>query len=462
MTNKKISAASLILFSLPTIPTVLLLAPLGAVLPAFYAQHTSVTMAAIGLVLVLARVFDAVTDPVIGYLSDRTKTRLGARKPWMIAGTILTVICVHRLFVPPADANVLYFTLWSACGYLAWTSIYIPYSAWASELTDNYHDRSRIFTYRSLIGGIGGLIFALGPIALSPFTGTTALNGQVLEIFAWIIMIITPLCVAIVVFAIPEPKKITMSETMKFADLGRSIRKNKLLWRFMAISVFGGLAIGVQVSLSFIVFDNYLKLGVYFSQIAGTGMLVGIIALPIWLKITKIYGKHRPWSIALLSQILVFPLMFMLEPGEGAFLPFLLLSAFVGFMGACIPVIAPAMLADLIEYEALKSDANVSGSYFSFLSFLGKSNMALSGGAGFFIVSLFGYDMTIATNDSTGVFGLLLAFAGLPALFGLAGGLLLWHYPLNQKRQEVVRARLEQRQQRATANQPIPTADIRT
>jgi len=449
MNNKKLSAISLLIFSLPTIPTVLLLAPLGAVLPAFYAEHADISLATIGIALILTRLFDAITDPLIGFLSDRTRTRFGPRKPWVLAGGILVMICAHNLFAPPTDAGMIYYLFWSACGYLAWTMIFIPYTAWASELSGDYHEKTRIFTYRGIVGAVGGLIFALSPLVLSPITGTTSMNGQVLELFAWALIVLTPICVGTMLIWGPNRDAIPQKKTASFKIFLNSLTSNRLMWRFMTVSILGGLALGIQISLSFLVLDNYLKIGQYFSYVAGVAMISSIFSLPIWMFVLKKFGKHKPWAIALMSQIVVLPVMLMLEPGESSFLPFLIIAAFTGFMGAGIPIIAPSVLSDLLDYQALKSDANLSGSYFSFLSFLGKSYLALSGGAGFYIISQFGYDAAKQTNDPTAVLALIYAFAGVPALLGIIGGLLLWRFPLTEKRQTIIRRRLESRAARA-------------
>jgi len=432
---KKLTVGEIIIFSLPTIPTVMILAPLGGVLPAFYAANTAATMATIGLVLVLSRIVDAVTDPLIGFLSDRTRSKLGPRKPWMIGGAILAMICAYPLFSPPPDASATYFMIWSGLAYIAWTAIFLPYNAWTSELSGDYHERSRIFAYRNLIGAIAPMLFA-------PITGSTEMNADALRIVGLMVIVLMPICVGITVIWGPERAKINTEEA-SFKGLLQALSQNRLLWFFMAITVMSGLATGIQLSLSFLVL-NYMELGAQFTAIAGASMLAGIIAIPIWLRLAKSFGKHKVWAVAMVGQVVVLPVMLMLTPGPDAFWPFLLLVAYTNVLGACVLVTAGAMLSDIIDYDILKTGANRTGSYFAFFSLLGKINLAFSGGLGFYIAAKFGFDAGGA-NDESAAFGLIIAFAGVPAVLGLISGVMRWFYPLDARQQKEIRAQIEAR-----------------
>jgi len=446
MNEGRISIRSLLIFALPTIPVVLLLAPLGSVLPAFYAENTAATLTAIGTVLIVARLFDAFTDPLIGYLSDNTKSRFGPRKPWIAAGTALAMVSAVPLFTPPESVGAGYFMAWSACAYLAWTLIFIPYNAWASELSASYSERARIFTFRNMVGGVGGILFAAGPLIFSPFTGSTEMNAVALEVIAWLIVVLMPLCVGVTLIWGPERRHIEMKRG-SFQGLFGAIKNNQLLWFFMATSVLAGLATGIQLSTFFFVL-SYLELMDKFSYIAGAGMITGILSLPLWLRIVSRFGKHRPWAVSLLSQALVLPVVLTLEPGSGAFLTVMALSVFTSVMGSCVLVSASAMLSDVIDYDMLKTGVNRTANYFSVVGLIGKLNMAISGGLGFYIAAWFGFDPK-KVNDADSALGLLFAYAGVPAVLGLMAGMLLWRYPLGRRKHGIIQKRLEQRATRS-------------
>ncbi|MEI9889213.1 MAG: MFS transporter [Rhizomicrobium sp.] len=443
----RLSLLALILFSLPTIPTVLLSGPLNGILPAYYAAHTAIGVATMATILLFARVVDAVTDPLIGYLSDRTRSRLGRRKPWMIGGALLAMFCAHNLFVPPASAGGAYFLIWSLLGYLAWSMIFIPYNAWTSELSGDYDERSRLFGVRNLIGGIGAIGFAAGPLLLSPFTGSTAINEKTLEIFAWAIIVSMPLAMAVSVWMAPEaPDVSTKRSSLK--GLLDAVRTNKLLWNCIAILILTGLANGANGALAFMVVDNYLHLGARISDFLTAGILSSMVSVPVWLKLTSWFGKHKPWAASMLINAVALFVLFLVKPGPGAYLPMIVLTTVIGFMSGSALVVPAALLSDVIDYDVLKSGVNRAGNYFSFLILLSKIESAVGASLAFYTLDLFHYDPK-AAHDAWASFGLLMAYGGVPGLLWLASAVLAWIYPLDARRQAIIRKRIEQRAARA-------------
>ena len=137
----------LLAWALPSLVLSLTMVPVNAVLPTLYAQHAQVSVAAIGTIFLLRSMYDAVSDQVIGFLSDRTRTRIGARLPWIISGAVVTLVGMLMLFRIPADAGVVYFTLWTLVFFTVATMVGIPYFAWGNELTSAYDERSRVFAF---------------------------------------------------------------------------------------------------------------------------------------------------------------------------------------------------------------------------------------------------------------------------------------------------------------------------
>ena len=141
MPRKPTSLFSLIAYSGPAIPLAMLGLPLILYLPPFYAGELGMDLAAVGIVFALARMWDAVIDPLIGYWSDKTGGRFGRRKPWLVAGASLWMLGVYALLSPPESANTVY--LWFAAFgfYVAWTMVQIPYQSWGVELSRQYEER---------------------------------------------------------------------------------------------------------------------------------------------------------------------------------------------------------------------------------------------------------------------------------------------------------------------------------
>ena len=134
--------------------------PIAIWLPAFYAGELGLSLAAVGTMIMLARLTDVVTDPVIGFFSDRSKSRFGRRKPFMVGGLPFLVLGVVMLFIPRQlgieTIGQIHLVFWISFMFLGSTLVYIPYYAWGAELSSDYNERSRITAVRShsLYGGI--------------------------------------------------------------------------------------------------------------------------------------------------------------------------------------------------------------------------------------------------------------------------------------------------------------------
>src|SRR5437016_2555873 len=113
--SRKLLAA----FSLPMAVLGLMHGP-EQLLHGIYAKHAGLPLTSLAVALVLTRLFDALTYPLVGYLSDRTAKRTGSRKSWLVAGTIAIVIALWFLYRPPEHVTIVYFTGWFMAGYLGW------------------------------------------------------------------------------------------------------------------------------------------------------------------------------------------------------------------------------------------------------------------------------------------------------------------------------------------------------
>ena len=108
---------------------------LQVIVPTFYAEVTGLSLTTIGIVLLVARLWDTFTDPIVGTLSDLSKVGFGRRKIWIVASTPLILLAVWKLFVPPSDADWQYLLLWTFVIYVAGTMAIVPLNAWGAELT---------------------------------------------------------------------------------------------------------------------------------------------------------------------------------------------------------------------------------------------------------------------------------------------------------------------------------------
>ncbi|MBW2370584.1 MAG: MFS transporter [Deltaproteobacteria bacterium] len=437
----RVPTLGLIAFALPAFISSLMKGPTASILPTIYAKYHGIDLAAIGTILMVTRMLDAVTDPAIGYLSDRTESPIGRRKPWIIAGYALTLLVIYFLFIPPEKITAFFFLFWFAILYLAWTMAEIPYMAWQAELSHDYKQRTRIVTYRTVMFTLGGMAFAAFP--LLPIFETSEFTPAVLRILAYAILIGLPITVFIAVAFAPEGKRVARRKTQSFFVMVKAIPKNKPMLSFVAIQILFGLAAGMQSSVLFLWIDTYLLIGDKFALALVIVNIVSLGGLPLWLKIINWIGKHRAWLVLQIGYIIVLPFFAFLEPGPQSFIPFMVLYITIAIVIIGGDIMPNAIIGDIIDYDTLKSGQNRAGQYSSILTLIMKANAAVGVGLGFFIVGKMGYDATATTHSAGAAAGLLTSLIWAPLILTTIATFFVWRFPLNERKQSIIKRRIE-------------------
>lgn len=439
--------STLWLFAAPNFALAIMHIPVGLVLPAFYAKHTQISLAAIGTVLLVGRLFDALIDPVLGFVSDRTRSRFGRRKPWIVGGLPVACIAVVFLFTPPADASASYFLTWSISLFIGWTLIEIPYQAWAAELSRSYSERSRIMTIRVTFGYAGGLLFMASPILLAPWTGSSKIGAEALAIAGWGVALALPILMLLVVYRVSPGPEVAVHETT-VKGLLAALRRNKPLRFYAAVFMITEAAGGAWGATAMLFIDS-IGLGSQFSLLLLTAWGTRVCVSPVCLKLIHRFGKHRVWGVGLLLAGVITPLALLVPQGSFA-LPLMLgYAVILGAVETARLVTPPTVYGDVIDYDTLKTGADQAGSYFAVYQVMIKSSGAIGAGVAFWILSLLDYQVK-GGNSGTQMFGLYLAFAIVPSLVYLAAGFFVRHFPIDARRHGIILRRIESRAARAT------------
>lgn len=452
-TKSRLSLWSMIAFASPGLPTTLLIVPVFGILPTYYSLHTKIGLAEIGAAFLIARVVDALLDPLIGVLSDRTRTRLGARLPWMIAGAVIAVPSGYFLFLPPVDADINYFFWASFMVMVAWTLLSIPHGAWSAELSDDYDERTRIFGWRSILATAGSMGFFLLPPALAPFTHTTEFTPSTMLGLMVVLTVLLPVTLILASVSIPRSMRnhnAAASASFSFASLLTSVVANRPFLLFVAITVLAGGSMGMSTTLSFLYMQDYLGVGDYAFLLGMLPALVGIASTPLWLSLSRRMDKHRTWAIGLgLSAIVGLGILF-LQPGPQSLIPLAVILTTTGASQGAGIALPSAILADIADYEKWKEKANATGNYFALLTLLSKGTTAIGAAAALYLSDVFGYIPRArgGTGDYT---ALMTPFVIIPTVLTLLACVIIIRFPLDRRRHTVIMRRLQARERRADA-----------
>lgn len=441
-----LSRRAIAAYAAPIAPMSTLHAPALAILPALYANHTAVSLTTIGLILTITRLFDVVTDPLIGYLSDRSKSPWGRRKPMIIVGAVLAAAGAFFWLRPHADAGAMWFLVSSVAVYLGWTLVEVPHAAWLSEVAPRYDDRSRISAYRTAAYYLGYLGFVSAP--LWPIFPTTEMTPEVTAVVSWVLIAAIPMTVAWTVMAVPR----AVGEPPRQSEAGlvevlKSFMGNRPFLLLSASFVVSGTASGMVAGLYFFFIDTYLGI---LDKIAHVGLIVAGLSFGVaflWPMILKRVEKHRGLAFCTIGTALTLVGMAFIPPGP---LAFPLLAAVFGLSAVLTSgsqVCLMAIMADVVDFDEFKTGHNKAANYYAFTALYTKLGLAVGGGAAFIIVGLFGFDPT-GENTTTAMVGFFLTFIGIPILLNLSAAALIWMFPVNRCRHRTIERALQRRRAR--------------
>ncbi|MFK7914240.1 MAG: MFS transporter [Pseudomonadales bacterium] len=437
-----------IFYSLTEIPLALALFPVLVYVPKYYGSNLGIDLAMVANVLLITRLLDVVTDPLIGYLSDRTKTRWGRRKPWIAAAAPVLMVSFYKLFVPPDDAGWMYLFGWMALMWTGLTMILIPYYAWAAELSDDYNERSYITGWRSAMGVVGSFLAQLLPTiaaAAFAFEGTR----ENLIVVAGTMLVLMPVCVLLSLSQVEEPKSNHSAQVPLIAGI-KLMLSNGPFKRLVLTFMLGQTALSMTTPLYifFIAFvlqaENnavYMLLCFYTTN---------LLAIPFWVWLSKQIGKHRAYVCSFLLIASAHPFYLLL--GAGDFWWMLPITIATGFSAGAFYALPNSMKADVIDLDTIKSGENRAALFFSTWSLTMKGGASLGGWIALYGLSLWGFDATPGgTNSPEQLFGLRFLFALLPSAFFVTAAAIVWKYPITEARHAEMRAELEQRNSNSAA-----------
>lgn len=447
MSDKPLTRARLAAYGAPAFALAMPTIPAFVYLPALYAE--SLGLAVAGLVLLSARVVDVISDPLIGVVSDRYRTRWGHRKPWILLGGLLAGFALIRLFQPPDDVSSLYLLTWAVVLYLGWTLIAVPYTAWGAELSGDYHERSRITGVREGLTLVG--ILAAGAVpAVTTGMGWTEAEG--LAAVSWMAILIGGPTIAILLLRVPEnrPHRHTGPVTGPFFSLS-AIRRaaqvlsgNKPFVRLLSAWFINGMANGIPAAL----FLLYLEFGLQADESQRSLLILayflsGVLSIPLWLWLSQRLGKHLAWCWAMLITCAAFAWVPFLNPGDIAFFAVICVVTGMG-LGADL-ALPPALQADVVDFDRLRSGQARAGLFFALWSMSTKLALAVAVGVTFPVLEVLGFS-TDGNNSASALRSLAVIYAWVPVVLKIVAIALIWSFPITRARQELIRRRLDRRQ----------------
>ena len=392
------------------LPLAFVALPIYVHVPALYSQHFGLSLALVGGVLLAARLWDALIDPLIGMAIDRwlwRKRAIAASLPCLALGLL-------GLMNPPVgNVGALWLGAMLWLVYLGYSLASVAHQVWGAELCSDAHARTRVTAIREGFALLGVLLAA----SLPDLIGATQAEG--LSRMAWVFVALLLLAAVIALGFAPVGKPLPGARP-GWASLLRAWR-GPAFRQLLAVFALSGIAAAVPATLVLFFVADVLQLqnsGIFL----GLYFLAAAAGLPGWVWLSRRIGKLRSWAIAMLLAIAVFGWASLLGAGDAtAFGVICVLSGLA--LGADL-ALPPSMLADVIAAEAAVSADAGTGAYFGWWNFVSKLNLALAAGLALPLLGALGY--APGSRDAAALAALAAIYAGLPALLKMLALWLLW------------------------------------
>ena len=384
------------------------------------------------------RLIDISLDPFLGGIMDRTRTRLGRFRPWLLGGMPVVGIGALALFMGQPGASAFYLWGWLLLTYAGYSMVVLSHTAWGGVLSSDYQQRSRIYGWwqaGNMVGMI--LVLCLPPLLVGVFKTDQA---EGVRAMGWFIVALLPITILMAVRIVGEPAAPVVRHAaglkQYLALLGRpSVRM------LLFADLLMGLAPGIAGALFLFFFERVkhfdktqsgVLLLIYF--------LAGLLSAPLWPLLAKRIGKHRALSVAAVIYAIVQVATVFTPVGNSGIGTLVLILAGVPYTAA--PVLVRAMMADIGDEERLTSGVDRTGLLYAILTGTVKLGYALAIGA-FPVLQWMGFDPKVPTV--AGDNALIAMYAVVPATMGLVVAAVMLRYPLDATRVAEIQRRLKAR-----------------
>jgi GPH family glycoside/pentoside/hexuronide:cation symporter len=406
----------------------------------FYTDYVGLSAGLVSWSLLFARCFDAVTDPVMGYLSDCTNTRLGRRRPYFLGAALPLAVAFYYLFTPPVVADpehhqgalLGYMLVLYVLTYFVWTVGAVPYLSLGAELSDDYQERVKVIAVREGWALAGLLAATVLPAYLIHVYGGVrgySFMGAILGAGTALFLLISGLTTR----ERPEFRgRPSMNPYAGWVATLRNPHFRRLLVAFTCSAIAGAVPAVLVIYVSVYIIGTpawyqasvpgWLPTWSYYLLLYFTS---GVVSLPIWHRISHTVGKRQTWGIAIAIATCTSAACWGLA--EGRVLYFSAILVLGGMSFGNYLALPPSMVADLIDWDEARTRGRREGSYFALWAFATKLGAAVTGFVALQVLEHVGYAPGVPQSPTVKAW-MLGMFSWFPAGFYLLSGLALLRF----------------------------------
>ncbi len=425
----------------------------------FFTNVAGLNASFAGSLILVGKAWDAFNDPLIGWLSDKTRSPLGRRFPWMLIGAIPLGISFFLLWVIPPTLNqwqlFVYYNIVFIIYYGAVSAVWVPYSTLGAELTESYNERTNLTSFKSAFA-IGGSIFAL---ILAQIVLDIIEAPQSYLYLGAISGLISFLAVYLCVWGTYKRYKIIQNQREKVQQTPSEpiLKQIKIALSnqpfLYVIGIYLCSWLGTQVTAAILPYYvvDWMKLPkIHFTQMALAVQGTALILMPFWSFMGQRFGKKAIYCMGIPGTIIAQAGFFFLQPGQVTGMYILAIMAGIGISVAYI--VPWAMLPDVVDLDELNTGQRREGIFYGFVVQLQKFGIA---GALFLVgktLDWSGLIPTVATQappiqPDSALWAIRLIIGPLPTLILIIGLVIAYFYPITRSKHEEIVLKLKERRE---------------
>jgi Na+/melibiose symporter-like transporter len=435
------STGDLAAFVAPCLPLAGVGLPLVLHLPTYYARDLGLPLGAVGFAFLAVRLADIGVDPALGVLMDRTRSRLGRFRPWLILSVPILIAGALMLFMARPGVSAAWLWLGLVVIYLGFSMGSLAQQAWASALSPDYDQRSRIYGWWQT-GNVLGILLAL---LISPAVelGLKGSRAQGIQAMGWTMIILLPLTIAFAIWRVGEPPADRQARGARRPGDYLDLLRDPAIARLMLADLLMGWAPGITAALFLFYFDQIKRVPeVQANILLLIYFVAAMLGAPVWSWLAVRVGKHRALAVNALCIPASLVLVMLTPMRHFAVAAGVMALAGLPYSGASL--LLRAMLADAGDQLRLTTGIDRTALLYSVLSGTGKVGSALALTT-FIMLDALGFHTQGHDNSPAALQGLQAMFVGLPTALSLLSAVVIIGYRLDAPRHAEIRAALARR-----------------
>lgn len=392
-----------------------------------------------GVLLTISKLYDILADVVIGIASDRTRSKMGRRRPYLVAGAIVSAVSLVMVFVPPEMTSTT-LTVYMAVALIIYSTGYslfaVPYVAMAGEMTDGYHERTRLLSFRTFFIAIGQLVSAAGMAMIVDWGGGGSTGYALMGGAAASIVFTTML------LSFSGTRSARRFERGPKTNIPRkeqlaSLVRNAAFMQLMGAKTFLYLAISVISTTKLLFLLNVLQVGYTgLVHLTLSQNLTAMVMIPFWTWCGKRFGKAQSYQAAILILGLLYASYIFTSEGISV-LELWIRGIVNGIAAAGVTLMGISMLPDVMEYDRKVNGQRREGVYSSIYAFMEKVAFAIGPGLMGVIFAVAGFMPStggaLVAQSQSAVYALYAGIAIIPALLTFCSFAIMSRYRLDEK-----------------------------